>query len=328
MTTPDLTKKWTPDAASRLAVLRSSLEKPDTDSVEIEIPGTPVTCHLGTESGGSIWIRIACDPNSVSNDDRAASITFAITLSGYKITVLPDAPETVICHLFDEMIQLLKDGYSPGDVGRAALQNWRDLLARPPGGVLSDNALVGLFGELEVLETLLHQGGNIDYWTGWNRDHQDFRIPGLTIEVKTTTSANYRRVRIHGLGQLADPEDGSDLILILKRLEPSPVGRSVPEIVDSIVQTGASRAVLLDRLSRVGYFEQHRASYSNRKFFSSEVALRTIDASHPRLVPSMLSAVDLSSIDKIDYELNLNGDADADVSEPLEDVLSRYLEAR
>ncbi|MEP2372301.1 PD-(D/E)XK motif protein [Ilumatobacter sp.] len=223
------------------------------------------------------------------------------------------------------MVQLLGEGHDPGDVGRTALQNWRDLLARPAGSPLSDNALVGLFGELEVLETILRHGGQLDQWTGWDKDHCDFRLSKLVIEVKSTTSANYRRVQIHGLGQLADPEDGSALVLVLRRLEPSPDGRSVPDLIESIVRLGASRSVLLDRLSNLRYSEQHKDHYDHSKFVSVEVGLRNVDDSHPRLVPSMLAAVDMSSIDKVDYELNLNGDAEADLDTDLDSLIARHL---
>ncbi|MEQ1698538.1 MAG: PD-(D/E)XK motif protein [Ilumatobacteraceae bacterium] len=321
-------KRWVPDVAARLAVLRSELAKPGTDNVELPIAGVPTQCFVGAETGGNIWIRITCDPKSVSADDQAAAVKFTVTSTGYKVTVDPVVAGVVVEHLMDEMVQLLADGHPPGDAGRSALQNWRDLLARPAGTPLSEEALIGLFGELEVLETIVRLGGPFDSWTGWARDQCDFRLHGLVIEAKSTGSANYRRVRIHGLGQLADPEDGSDLILVLKRLEATPDGRSLPDIIESLVRLGTSRAVLLERLSRAHYSEQHRSRYEQFRYLSTEVALRRIDDSHPRLVPQMLATVDLSCIDKIDYELNLNGEADADLNCDLESLIAEHLDAK
>lgn len=321
----DQSGAWKPDIGSRLAVLRAELKKPETDRVELPIPETPVECRIGMDLEGSVWIRFFCDPMSVTTDDQAAAVRFTMAGDGYQVSLAPKSAEVVVEHLLDEMVQLLITGHPPGDVCRTALQNWRELLARSPGRPLSEDALVGLFGELEVLVSVLSHGGQLGHWTGWQYDHCDFRLPGLVIEVKSTTSSDYRRVRIHGLSQLADPEDGSGLILVLKRLESSPAGRSVPDLIEEIVRLGVSRSKLLDLLSNLNYSDQHRALYDSSRFVSIEVALRRIDKSHPRLVPSMLEGIDLSSIDKIEYELNLNGAAAADLPSELDTIIRNTL---
>ena len=323
----DTTKMWVPDLGSRVALLRSEINNGESDQLELPIAGTPVDCSVGMDSGGSLWVRIVCDGRSVSVDDRSAHVGFVVKPHSYRIVVASTAAESAAVHFLDEVVQLLRSGHAPGDAGRAALQNWRELLAHPAGAPLSESALVGLYGELVVLLMILRNGGQLDQWTGWNRDHCDFRLPGLVIEVKSTTSANYRRVTIHGLGQLADPEDGSDLILVLRRLESSPDGRSVPDLTEEIIRLGASRSVLLDRLSQIRYSEQHRTHYEQVKFVSQEVALRRIDDAHPRLVSSMLAGVDLSCIDRIEYELNLNGQAEADLQSDLDSLIAEKLGA-
>lgn len=316
---------WSPELRSRIFFLHSELSARDVPLLETPMPDLPVECYLGVDQSGATWMRVACDPGSVSTDDRSVAVQFDVTGSGYRVVVQSGTDELVTAHFLEELTQLIRDGHAPGDAGRAALQNWRDLLAAPPGSPLTEKALVGLLGELEVLASIVRTGGVVDDWTGWQQDQCDFRIPGLAIEVKSTTSASYRRVQVHGLRQLADPEDGSGLILVLRRFERSPEGISVPTAIEDLVSMGISRSILLNRLSNVGYSEAHRADYERFRFVSKEVALRQVDESHPRLTPEMLEAVDLSCIDSVDYELNLNGTSDADLDTDLETILAAHL---
>src|SRR3954468_16912020 len=136
----DSSRVWTPTMGSRLAVLRSELTKPDVDRVEIAIADTPIQCHVGMDAEGSMWVRITCEPASVSVDDRSAAVQFVITTSGYRVTVAATTVESVSIRFLDEVLQLLSDGHAPGDAGRAALQNWRGLLAGPAGAPLSESA--------------------------------------------------------------------------------------------------------------------------------------------------------------------------------------------
>ena len=321
----DPADQWTPNIRSRLTFLRMELGRIGGPSLEIKLPNIPINCFLGVDTGGRAWIRIECDPLSVSRDDQAAAVRFEVSTDGYMVGVEPEVNDFVIAHLFEEITQLVRDGHPEGDAGYTALQAWRELLARPAGAPLSETALVGLMGELDVLQLVVGAGGSIEFWTGWIKDHCDFRLPGLVIEVKSTLSASYRRVQVHGLRQLADPEDGSELVLVLRRFERSPDGRSVPDAIEDLVKMGVSRSTLLSHLADVGYSEAHRSQYDALRFVSHEEALRQINDTHPRLIPEMLEGVDLSCIDSIDYELNLNGTAEADLNTTLGDLIESVL---
>jgi hypothetical protein len=301
--------RWVPTVASRIAALRARLAGGVDEFVEALVPDTPVACYVGVNRDGWLWVRVICDPDSVVTDDLAAAVQFTVRKDGYRVAVASTVAESMATHFLEEIIQLVESGHAAGDAGRTALQHWRELIAQAPGTTLSNEALAGLFGELEVLETVLQQGGTLGHWTGWTKDQNDFRLPNLVLEVKTTMSANYRRVRVHGLRQLAAPEDGSCLVLVLRRLEASPTGRSVPDLTDALVRLGAPRPKLLECLARVHYSEQHRTQYEQLRFVSQELTLRRVDDGHPRLTPEILRPIDLAHIDKVDYELNLNDDA-------------------
>lgn len=311
-----------PNIASRLAILESELSASASPAVELSVAPE---INLGLDAGGTIWLTLECEPNDVATDDRSPAVVVESIRKGARIKIAKSIDRTIGGHFLDGVIELVDEGVPHADAPFGALQRWRELLARAPGSRLSEKALVGLYGELEVLETILDAGGELDHWTGWQQDHNDFRLPGLAVEVKSTLSADFRRVEIHGLRQLDDPEDGSDLYLVLRRLERSPEGRSVPELTEAIVRRGGSRSELLERLSRVGYSEQHRASYENSRFASEELVVRRVDDGHPRLTTALLERVDLSAIDKIDYVLNLNAHHDHDVDDTLESIVTDSL---
>lgn len=318
---------WRPGVASLVANLRPTLEATPHGSESV-VPDTPGEVRVGADLEGSRWLRIFCDPRSVSHDDRAAAIHFQNTADGYKVVVDRSIDDQTAFYFLENIIHLIRSGHSPETAGRAALQAWATLLARAPGRPLSESKLAGLYGELEILETIIRLGGDLTAWTGWNMDHNDFRLPGLAIEVKATTSPNYRSIKVNGLRQLADPQDGSVLILVLRRLESSPDGRSIPDLVASLIALGVPPSELMGNLTNVGYFSQHEPSYANHRFVSQEIALRRIDDEHPRLTPDLLeSVVDLSCIDRIAYELNLNGDPEKDLITSLDEIVRDHLTA-
>lgn len=319
-------ERWMPDVPFLISILRTQLASSGHQSAEVPLKDCPVPAWIELNDAGARSIRISCDPDSVSVDSRSAAVRFSKSGTGYRVSVAESVAESISEAFLTEIAQLLGSGHPVGDAGRAALQNWRGLLASHPGGILSEKELVGLIGELEILEQILRHGGDLSHWTGWELDHNDFRLPGLVIEVKSTTSANFRTVQIHGLRQLADPLDGSELILVLRRLERSPTGRSLPRMIDDLVSLGVSYPALLDKLVEVGYFEQHRSHYEDRRFVSQELVLRRVDEGHPRLTHDGLKDdVDLSAIDRIDYTLNLNADTTSDLDITLDDLLVEHL---
>lgn len=315
---------WEPSTADRLRHLRekiSNTRNPDL-ALELDEPGV----RLGISTDDGVVLSLECDPESVVTDQRSNQVHVVRSGTGAVVRIAGTVPPSTTTSFIDDVLGRLADGRPRERVGAECLANWRDLLARAPGPRLGERELAGLFGELEVLEQILSFGGSFDHWTGWNRDHVDFRLPGLCLEVKTTLSPDYRRVRIHGLQQLADPEDGSELILVLRRLESSPEGRSVPDVIDDLAAAGLPKAGLLTALHETGYSEEHRSDYLHLRFVSEVLALRRINDSHPRLTPAVARQIDLDAIDRVDYVLNLNDDAASDLEEDLASVLARHLE--
>lgn len=94
--------------------------------------------------------------------------------------------------------------------------------------------ILGLWGELEVLERMLRNLGphSLDSWYGCEADTHDFRLGDLEIEVKTTLRARSVHV-INGLGQLQRSKD-RNLILVSLQLVRTQDGLGLAERVQTI----------------------------------------------------------------------------------------------
>ena len=93
---------------------------------------------------------------------------------------------------------------------------WQVLFERVPAEGLSEEAQRGLFGELAVLENLclaeLDKSEAVSSWTGPDAAHQDFKIGGAAVEVKTTLATRHARISITNEKQL---DERPHLVLLL-----------------------------------------------------------------------------------------------------------------
>lgn len=157
---------------------------------------------------------------------------------------------------------------------------------------LSESALLGLAGELLLLDALFHQaddhiiGQIAESWDGWRRSARDLSWQGTGVEVKTTTRATSSHA-VQGVHQIepaqaTDDAPGEDRLLLvsvgLQQSEPSANSFSVPELVQRLVDrlagTGNPGAVddFLARIAAYGSesgFGYHHATMSNDAPFTA-----------------------------------------------------------
>jgi len=86
------------------------------------------------------------------------------------------------------------------------LEKWRLLFEKIGQQGLSDEAQIGLYGELLFLKKFLHNNENklfcIDTWKGPQRAVQDFQYSHWAVEVKTSHSKNQQKIHISSERQL------------------------------------------------------------------------------------------------------------------------------
>lgn len=137
---------------------------------------------------------------------------------------------------------------------------------------ISENAILGLVGELLLLDALCRCADNVQVgpvvqaWDGWRRSARDLTWEGTGVEIKTTTRTSSSHV-IHGVHQIEPApatDDGpgeSRLLLVsigLRHADPNVPASSIPSLVEGIVArlnaSGASSLVseFLKRIAMYG----------------------------------------------------------------------------
>lgn len=131
---------------------------------------------------------------------------------------------------------------------------------------ISENAILGLVGELLLLDTLcrcaddMHVGPVVQAWDGWRRSARDLTWEDTGVEIKTTTRTTSSHV-VHGVHQIepvaATDDDPGELRLLLvsiglRQTDPDVPALSIPSLVESIVArlTASGAAGLVDEFFR------------------------------------------------------------------------------
>lgn len=138
--------------------------------------------------------------------------------------------------------------------------------------LLSENAMLGLVGELLLLNAMCQQVDDylvasvVQSWDGWRRSARDLHWEGTGVELKTTMRATSSH-RVQGVHQI-EPADGEDddtaenrLLLVsvgLQHGDPGANSVSIPglvqRIIDRLTAAGGATDVpeLLSRISKYG----------------------------------------------------------------------------
>ncbi|MET8008141.1 PD-(D/E)XK motif protein [Nonomuraea glycinis] len=315
MTTSD--RLWQAQLRARWALL-SARRAPAgvvTSGMGIAV-GNGAEILAGVDSRGDHHLLVPTGVDApIAEDSHAAYIRIqrsALVVDGYSRTYAD-----IVCHradlseLFDDILAAMLtrlasgSGERPDAVCKQVLDEWRELLRRR-GGLLGDDALRGLFGELIILEQILAAGGahNLSAWRGPDREPHDFRLSGGDLEVKVL-GATGSVVRIHGIKQLEPPEDG-DLHLVVVRLVADPDGLTLPDLIERIRLKASDRRTFAVALARAGYGETDAEHYCDRRFVVTQIAALPVDNGFPRVVPSSLADTLPDEISALSYTLDLS----------------------
>ncbi|MEM0134537.1 MAG: PD-(D/E)XK motif protein [Thermoplasmatales archaeon] len=198
---------------------------------------------------------------------------------------------------------------------RRVLARWRYFWGNVPRNILSNEQIIGLFGELWFLRYWLlprfEHKNVLESWTGPKGGRHDFEFRGLSIEVKGTALVEGRKHWIHGIDQLIPPDNGILLFYSIKLREEANASRNLPDLVRScreIINANTDALDLFENaLALIGYSPVHEIEYDKIKFRVIDEALFRVNDSFPKLTSDMLINGSPFGVDRVEYQINLDG---------------------
>jgi hypothetical protein len=216
-----------------------------------------------------------------------------------------------------DRIQL--DGISPVAALEETLAKWHAILSARTR--MSQQAEIGLFGELLVLESLLSRHGDaaVDSWRGPLGEEHDFGFADADMEVKTTIGER-RRHWIHGLDQLS-PTPPAPLWLLSVQITRGGLesGRRLGRLVADgreAIQHDVTKTRLSERLAANAWREADDELFSQSWRLRSEPLALYVDDAFPRLTSQRLVScgMNIETIGQINYEIDLSGRKTPEIS--------------
>ncbi len=202
-----------------------------------------------------------------------------------------------------DVIEAVQESRDAAAGAAATVASWRRLfttLVDSPG--LTYQQRLALFGELSVLRDLAEAvpGFDVGWWTGPLGAPQDFRMPELSLEVKTT-GEDSTSVTIHGLEQL-DPPAGDPVRLVIRKVVENPSGTTLSELFSQVLDIVGDQAALRDRAVMVGVTD---TDPDPLRFDVAETRVGIADENFPRLRTADIRPEALEVISKVEYELDI-----------------------
>ena len=179
----------------------------------------------------------------------------------------------------------------------ARLKRWQQFLERSGPEGLGDEAQRGLFGELWFISHFLLPVRGlraITAWTGPAMTAQDFQLPGMAVEVKTTTVKEHQKLLITGEKQLDSSAQLNIFLFHLSLDAQRDTGITLVELVAQVRGMLVSSPLALgnfeDALLSAGYLDTHANRYLHPGYLKREHHFFRVADDFPRIVGGDLRA--------------------------------------
>lgn len=159
---------------------------------------------------------------------------------------------------------------------------------------MTRGSLIGLLGELEVLErlTAYHAGWQVLDW--WVRDAQDFSSEYQCLEVKATEASSGGSVSVHGIEQFASDLPTYLVVLAVREAEDNTVAARV----ERLVAAGVPRSKLAGKIAEVFEPDSHLAGLG---FDAEPIGWWRVNSEFPFLLPEDIPERKRLAINSLTY---------------------------
>lgn len=184
------------------------------------------------------------------------------------------------------------------------IEKWKDFFKNPERKQLSEEVVIGLIGELSVIEDFIEQEVSCgpDLWNGPLKAAQDFQGDMIAFEVKTSCSSQIKTVKISSEVQL-DDIGREHLFLVVNRLERDDAfGRRLPDYVSNIYRQlpNNKKNLFLAKLKCLGYDHDNSDIYTQAYSLKERFVYEIVDG-FPRILKSDLRA----GVTNVNYRVSL-----------------------
>lgn len=143
-------------------------------------------------------------------------------------------------------------------------------------------------------------------WRGPVGARNDFELPGLAIEAKTSGKLDGSH-QIHGLEQLLEPVGGVLLLFSLMVRDEAGGVESLPRVVCELRESLSKDHVLLAQFESMllasGYEDAHAPEYEKVKLRIRDQGLYRVAPEFPRLVPGSIVEGVPAGVSNVTYDM-------------------------
>jgi hypothetical protein len=244
-------------------------------------------------------LRVTTEVMQIADEVPATHIDLAC--------VEPAFADTFVAFALD-VLKALEGSEVPRTAVLSVLERWRRFWSVDQG--LSEDAALGLFGELWFLERWMSLPAGVRRWLGPERARHDFQWDDASVEVKTSRSGGDGAPvhRIASLDQLADPERGRLWLFSLHVTRDVLAANTLPALVSrvelALAAHPAEHAAFMDHLASCNYSPAHADRYDRRWRILSE-QLYSVEGGFPRLLVGRFAGGLPAGVRDVSYTLDM-----------------------